>query len=268
MISDVTYLMDESLNDMTQIHAIQTEMEDAERWAAQSQEYRREKEKSLRQLERMASGYCDLSRNTVILLRTFTSETRAPFMMPEIVNKLAAMLDYNLDAIVGPRCADLRVKDPAKYHFDLRVLLQEILQIYLNLAGEEEFIRAVAGDGRSYRKELFEKAGGIAKRRSLKTDPEIEQLRLFVVKVEEMRATIEAEEDLGEIPDEFTDPLMATIMRDPVILPSSRAILDRATIKGYLLSDTRDPFNRQPLKIEDVIPGELQPQYHVSLERV
>jgi ubiquitin conjugation factor E4 B len=204
MITDVTYLMDESLSDMTQIYALQTEMADKERWEAQTREYRQEKEKSLRQLERMASGYCDLSLATVSLLKTFTAEVRAPFMMPEIVGKLAAMLDYNLDALVGPRCQDLKVRNPEKYRFDPRTLLQDILSVYLNLAGEEEFVRAVAGDGRSYKKELFEKAGGIAKRKTLKSDTEIEQIRLFIVKVEEMKATIEAEEDLGEIPDEFT----------------------------------------------------------------
>jgi ubiquitin conjugation factor E4 B len=30
--------------------------------------------------------------------------------------------------------------------------------------------------------------------------------------------------------------------------------MDRATIKSHLLSDTKDPFNRMPLTIEDVIP--------------
>lgn len=48
---------------------------------------------------------------------------------------------------------------------------------------------------------------------------------------------------------------MFTIMRDPVTLPSSRVIIDRSTIKSHLLSDTKDPFNRAPLAIEDVIPG-------------
>lgn len=48
---------------------------------------------------------------------------------------------------------------------------------------------------------------------------------------------------------------MATLMRDPVMLPSSKAILDRSTIKSHLLSDSKDPFNRSPLTIEDVIPG-------------
>lgn len=50
---------------------------------------------------------------------------------------------------------------------------------------------------------------------------------------------------------------MATLMKDPVILPSSRTIVDLSTIKSHLLSDATDPFNRVPLKIEDVHPGEL-----------
>lgn len=51
------------------------------------------------------------------------------------------------------------------------------------------------------------------------------------------------------------DPLMYTLMRDPVTLPSSRAIVDRSTIKSHLLSDAKDPFNRVPLTFEEVIPS-------------
>jgi ubiquitin conjugation factor E4 B len=43
-------------------------------------------------------------------------------------------------------------------------------------------------------------------------------------------------------------------MTDPVILPRSKNSVDRSTIRSHLLSDPTDPFNRTPLKIEDVIP--------------
>jgi len=46
---------------------------------------------------------------------------------------------------------------------------------------------------------------------------------------------------------------MATLMKDPVILPVSKQVLDRSTILSHLLSDPHDPFNRSPLKIEEVI---------------
>ena len=273
MINDVTYLMDESLSELTQIHNIQVEMDDKETWDSKPVEYRRERESTLRSLERHASGYTTLGRSTVELLKVFTAETKGPFMMPEIVDRLAAMLDYNLQALVGPRCQDLKVREPEKLKFDPKALLTDIIQVFLNLSDQKEFIQAVAGDGRSYTKELFDRAEGIAIRRGLKTETEIESLRIFVAKVEEAKATIEAEEDLGDVPDEFlgaspnksalkllrhlADPLMFTVMRDPVLLPSSKTILDRATIKSHLLSDSKDPFNRAPLSIEDVVSGQL-----------
>ena len=49
------------------------------------------------------------------------------------------------------------------------------------------------------------------------------------------------------------DPLMYTIMEEPVILPTSKVSIDLATIKSHLLSDPHDPFNRVPMKIEDVV---------------
>ena len=50
---------------------------------------------------------------------------------------------------------------------------------------------------------------------------------------------------------------MYTLMRDPVRLPSSKAVVDRSTIKAHLLSDVTDPFNRSPLTLEDVESGRL-----------
>ena len=211
MINDVTYLLDESLSELTQIAAIQNEMASPE-WHSKTQQYRREREGTLRSLERHASGYTTLGRSTVDLLKIFTAETKAPFMEPEIVDRLAAMLDYNLDALAGPCCNNLNVKEREKYRFEPRKLLVDILQIYLNLSDQEDFVRAVASDERSYKKELFERAAGIVRKHSLKSPDEIEKLRLFIEKVEEKRATLQAEEDLGEVPEEYLGSFTRTCL--------------------------------------------------------
>ncbi|KAI9458816.1 ubiquitin elongating factor core-domain-containing protein [Russula earlei] len=269
MMNDVTYLMDESLSELAQIYNIQQEMANREAWGALSLQQRREREGTLHSLERQATSYTQLGNSTVDMLKIFTAETKEPFMMPEIIDRLAAMLDYNLDALVGPRCNDLRVENREKYHFNPRQLLSDVVQVYLNL---------VAGDGRSYKKELFEHAATICSRNNLKSPTEVEQLRAFVVEVEEAKVTLEAEEDVGDIPRRVPrpvliyisslhlDPLMCTIMRDPVILPTSRTVIDRSTIKSHLLSDAKDPFNRAPLSIEEVIPNpELKEQIEAFL---
>ena len=39
---------------------------------------------------------------------------------------------------------------------------------------------------------------------------------------------VDLEADLGEIPDEFQDPLMCTLMTDPVIVPITKNVCDQA----------------------------------------
>ena len=43
-------------------------------------------------------------------------------------------------------------------------------------------------------------------------------------------------------------------MSEPVLLPTSKVIVDRCVIAKHLLSDPIDPFNRQPLSMADVVP--------------
>ena len=44
------------------------------------------------------------------------------------------------------------------------------------------------------------------------------------------------------------------LMKEPVRLPASGNICDRSTMQRILLNDEHDPFNRAPLKFEDLIP--------------
>ena len=115
----------------------------------------------------------------------------------------------------------------------------------------------MAHDGRSYSRETFSKAASISQRHMLKSPVDIDALAQLVDRVEKIkeREAME-EEDLGEVPDDFLDPLLATIMRDPVRLPTSRAVVDRSTIKAHLLSDGTDPFNRMPLTLDEVTPAD------------
>lgn len=43
------------------------------------------------------------------------------------------------------------------------------------------------------------------------------------------------EEILANAPEEFLDPIMSTLMRDPVLLPSSRTTVDRTTIARWAI---------------------------------
>ena len=86
--------------------------------------------------------------------------------------------------------ADLKVADPARYSFKPKRLLAGLAQIYLNLAKETEFIRAVANDGRSYSKELFERFARTLKNRGVVTDAEVAGISSFAQSVVDMLSLI------------------------------------------------------------------------------
>lgn len=75
----------------------------------------------------------------------------------------------------------------------------------------------------------------------------------FAIKVSQLEREEKVnQEALVDAPEEFLDPITASLMSDPVILPSSRVTVDRTTIARHLLSDQSDPFNRSPLTMDQV----------------
>ena len=253
LLNDTTFVLDESFTSFHKIHELQALLKDI---PPTEQAQRQEKEEELANQQRTAKSYMQLANETVAMLNLFTEALDNSFTMPEIVQRLADMIDYNLEAMVGPKSSTLKVLMPETYNFNPKALLAEIVSVYLNLRDKPNFILAVARDGRSYRPETFDKASEVLRKFVLKSPQEMQQWEKLQEKIAQAKREDDAaEEDLGEIPDEFLDPLMFTLMEDPVKLPTSRNTLDRSTIRSHLLSDPNDPFNRVPLKIEEVVPG-------------
>ena len=252
LLNDVTFVLDESLTAFHKIHALQLALGPGN-LASLTNEERQEKEEALTEAESRARSYMQLTNSTVAMLKLFTSALAAAFTMPEIVQRLADMLDYNLDVMVGAKSSELKVRDPDSYGFDPKHLLSELIDVYLHLGNRDAFVLAVARDGRSYKPENLETATVLLRRYALKTPEEIaawaKLAQRFQIAKQEDEQT---EQDLGEIPDDFLDPLMFSLMLDPVILPKSGVTIDRSTIQSHLLSDPNDPFNRAPLRIEDI----------------
>ncbi|KAK4689997.1 ubiquitin conjugation factor E4 B, partial [Tremellales sp. Uapishka_1] len=253
LMSDTTFHLEESLTGLAKINTIRAQMADEAGWNAIPKAERDDLESTMHSAESSAPFHTQLGRDHVELIRDITATAKEPFITAEIVDRLAATLDENLVTLIGPKMQELKMADADKFSFKPKKLLAAIAQIYLNLGNEAEFIRAVANDGRSYSKEVFEKFARILKNRAIMTDSEVSEVVAFTQKVEDMKATIMIEDE-REIPDEFLDPLLATLMKDPVILPVSRVTVDRGTIRAVLLSKELDPFNNVPLKFEDCVP--------------
>lgn len=221
---------------------------------------------------------------------------------------MAAILNYHLVQLVGPSSAQLKLSRELreKVGWKPRNLLAPIISIYGSVSdGGKEciFLENLIEDERSFEMALFDVviqkialfgdivtpneammfAGlvGALKKRANSTDKvdTMESLFMKMKSVEDLTrldeqtlalidSIIEEEKDT---PEEFIDPLMASVMIDPVLLSkTSRKVVDRKTILSHMMNDTTDPFTRQPLKASDLVPvDDLRLSIHVYIrERI
>jgi len=253
LINDLTFLLDESLDTLKNIHEHQELMANTAEWEALSREVRTSRQRQLATDERQCRSYLTLGSETLGMLHYLTGEISQPFLEPVLSERLAVMLNFNVKQLTGAKCKNLKVRTPEKYGFEPKKTLDKLTDIYLHLDGDE-FANAVAKDERSYSKDVFDDCLFLLKRTLLKTEVEIDRFRKFADKVEKIYEEInKVAMDLDDAPDEFRDPLMDTVMFNPVRLPSG-IIMDRHIITRHLLNSSTDPFNRQKLTLDMLEP--------------
>ncbi|KAI9153511.1 hypothetical protein LWI28_012482 [Acer negundo] len=235
LINDSIYLLDESLNKILELKEIEAEMSNTAEWERRPAQERQERTRLFHSQENIIRIDMKLANEDVSMLAFTSEQIVVPFLLPEMVERVASMLNY----------------------FLLQLLLKQIVRIYVHLArGDKEnnFPAAISSDGRSYNEQLFSAAADVLR----KIGEDMRVIQEFIELGAKAKAAasqaMDTEATLGEIPDEFLDPIQYTLMKDPVILPSSRITVDRPVIQRHLLSDSTDPFNRSHLTADMLIP--------------
>ncbi|XP_047314752.1 probable ubiquitin conjugation factor E4 [Impatiens glandulifera] len=257
LINDSIFLLDESLNKILELKELEAEMSNTVEWEARSAQERQERTRLFHSQENIIRIDMKLANEDVSMLAFTSEQITVPFLLPEMVERVASMLNYFLLQLVGPQRKSLTLKDPEKYEFRPKQLLKQIVDIYVHLArGDKDniFPAAITKDGRSYNDQLFSAAANVLQKIGEGGRILQEFIELGVKAKAAASEAMDAEATLGEIPDEFLDPIQYTLMKDPVILPSSRITVDRPVIQRHLLSDSTDPFNRSHLTADMLIP--------------
>ncbi|KAL2085833.1 hypothetical protein ACEWY4_019153 [Coilia grayii] len=255
LMNDAIFLLDEAIQFLSKIKVLQLER-DRGAWDELSPDARREKESSLQMFGQLGRFHNIMSNETIGTLAFLTSEIKGIFVHPFLAERIISMLNYFLQHLVGPKMGALKVKDFSEFDFKPHQLVSDICTIYLNLGNEENFCASVPKDGRSYSPTLFCQTVRVLKKINKPGDM-IVSFSLLADKIKSLADRHQQEEETySEAPDEFLDPIMSTLMLDPVVLPSSNVTVDRSTIARHLLSDQTDPFNRSPLTMDQIRPNE------------
>ncbi|KRH92649.1 Ubiquitin fusion degradation protein-2, partial [Pseudoloma neurophilia] len=216
--------------------------------------FKRKKEihKLLKRAKRQARPSFEFVMSSYRILFTLADETNL-LLRSEILKKFISILNCNLKTIVGPKCSNLAIKSPEKYGFFPKEFLAKILRIYLTM-DNEKYLQTIVSDLSYFNIQLFKKCLYLIDSKGIfNKNEESEDFKLFVNKLEKIQKDTIEDDDI--VPDEFIDPITCDVMEDPVLLKTSKVIIDRTTFDSLMLSDRIDPFNREILddsKIEAV----------------
>lgn len=246
IMNDSTYCIDEGLANMEKLIKVEDRLANGE-MLSQEDEAGRE------QFQNIARSVFSNVKECLELMGNISTFSPKSFFYGDFKKRMAQLLNYFLVNITSTKFVQLKAKFET-LNFKPGKLLKDIVLTYTNLCFDKEFCEEVTKDERSYKpEEMLKAAKRIGNERSL-DDGVIGKFEEFISMTQNIQIeTQDIASKLGEIPDDFLDPISADLMRDPVMLPNSKTIMDRSTIKQHLLNDEHDPFNRSPLKIGDLV---------------
>jgi polyhydroxyalkanoate synthesis regulator phasin len=218
------------------------------------QEEAREDDISLDEIEELR-GILERSGHYLKLNMKIMSEICSPnfnlIISDEIVKKFSNSVGYILETLVGERRRELSIKDKEMYGFHPVLYLKFCSDIIACFACSGKFIDAMGSNSTYNTAKLCRNLTDVLIKKGDMYQMRGEVLRQFMEKVEQVQK-VETARDEIEIPDEFCDPIMQTLIETPVILPETDIVMDREVICRHLLTEETNPFNREKLSIESL----------------
>lgn len=288
LLNEANTLVASTLEKLGEIKKLQVQMTSLE-WGQMNNEQREEVVERLKEFENQCRSVAGLCLETLNMFSYLTSDEiiRKPFLDHDILlSRLTSTVLSVLTNLVGPKSLEIKVDNMESLKFQPTVMLKEILSAILHFAEYPSFWKAIASDGYYGDGKQFKKAVETFKKLRLIEPGSIDDILLFNLVNEvdkEYHFSKRVEALVEDAPEEFLDPILCTLMRDPVLLPSKN-IMDRESIIQHLLNNETgdilfhmyrilhgnlyiyiicvDPFNREHLTMDMVTPlPELKERY-------
>jgi hypothetical protein len=239
LMNETNALVATTMDKLVEIRKTQQLMQNAAEWGRMTEEERKQVTEKHEANEQECKGSAGLCLETVNMLNYLTSDEviRQPFLHDAILPRFTSTLLNVLQRIVGAKSLEIKVDNMDSYNFQPKVMLTEICLAMVHFVECPPFWEAVAKDSFYDNGGPIRKALSTVTRLSLIAPAEVEALHQLYEQVQKARVSfVDLDSLIDDAPFDFMDPLLDTLMRDPVRLPTSGTIVDRATIAQHLLN--------------------------------
>lgn len=176
-------------------------------------------------------------------------------------DKLALVLGFKLQTFVSKDGNRLEIHE-SETIFKPIDHLKQIFDVVYSLCEKSAFQKAIAQEERFLKTEYLEKMVTILIKNNLILANEHDVIIAFKSKIELMRKPCDEDED---IPDDLLDPIMGSLIENPVLLPNTDTFIDQDVILRHLLTSSDNPFTRDPLSKTQLEEYNARPEIQVRI---
>ena len=144
---------------------------------------------------------------------------------------------------------------PERYLENIKKIIIHFVFIFRNIYHNDKFLKSFSREDTIYNEKLTKKFIDFmfTYKPIIKVNlwseykTQITNFDLFLVHVNDLiRKEIKIPDE--DIPDEFLDPIMSTLIKNPVIIPNTNnTFMDKNVIYKYLVTESKNPFTREKL---------------------
>jgi ubiquitin conjugation factor E4 B len=209
LMNETNALVASVMEKLPEIRQTQQLQRDPAGWGAMNEEARNQALERLSESERTVTSNLLLCNETLHMMVYLTSdpEIQKPFLLPELLPRLASALLSVLSQLVGSKGLEIKVDNPDQYNFRPKDMLRDVATVILHFADHAAFHEAFAASG-FYDPKVLPKAIQTILKTGIMSPADANLLSgLSVAVAAAFEVAAAAESDLGEIPDEFLDPV-------------------------------------------------------------
>jgi hypothetical protein len=249
-INDLSCIFDETFTIIRDINKIEKENISVSLSNIEDIYNDRPRYKELYKKYKYLDAYLSTLNFMLSFLLTLSKYSETTLLSKELGVKFCSQINYFLNEITNENKRNSYI---IKNKYDIRFspinLLENIIKVILNLIKNPYIIEYMSKDVRSFRKENIVFTIQKLWSNHLLSESEFRNLERMADKIDYL---MEKDKEDIELPDEFCDPLMASEIVDPVILPGTDTIMDMSVIMRHLLTDQHNPFNRDKLTLDEL----------------
>ena len=270
LIDDLTYLFEKGLVNVENIKKLEEDIEEIELQISQNEQnqqihhngilYRQEQKRLIedelikkQEINKNMFGTIEDNLRFIVGLSTQFEDL---LLAPENIEQFCSLLNFNLNELVNKENTKkyiIKCKDEC--NFKPIEILNLIFQIYSYIGTDTRFIESIISDSRSFSIANLNRMSRILMRKR-QTSERLMSRFSYLVQVSESKhkriieRQVNVEDD--DIPDEFCDPIMSTLIENPIVIPEVDLIMDEKIIKMHLMSMDDNPFTRTKLSWDEL----------------